>query len=190
MIMSTPAIIISILFILCLTSSVVTRSVGLVKADDKPSQKIWIPVIFGLSQGIMALAGFSLSRLMAHLFTYIAEYMVFAMMLVVAVKLFVDSMRTLKGKTMYTLRSDKDMMLLSVLAAFNAFLYGLVCAFFLPFGIWFFVVVAVAGFLWSFFTVRVDFTPGIIKKASFVEFSASVFMVVIAILYLFTDLMK
>jgi putative Mn2+ efflux pump MntP len=187
MIMSTPAIIISILFILCLTSSVVTRSVGLVKADDKPSQKIWIPVIFGLSQGIMALAGFSLSRLMAHLFTYIAEYMVFAMMLVVAVKLFVDSMRTLKGKTMYTLRSDKDMMLLSLLAAFNAFLYGLVGAFFLPFGIWFFVVVALAGFLWSFFTVRVDFSPGIIKKASFVEFSASVFMVVIAILYLFTD---
>jgi len=188
--MSTPAIIISILFVLCLTSSVVTRSVGLVKADDKPSQKIWIPVIFGLSQGIMALLGYSLSRLMSHLFTYIAEYMVFAMMLVVAVKLFVDSMRTLKGKTMYTLRSDKDMMLLSLLAAFNAFLYGLVGAFFLPFGIWFFVAVAVAGFLWSFFTVRVEFTPGIIKKASFVEFSASVFMVVIAILYLFTEIMQ
>ena len=188
--MTTPAIILSILFILCLTSGVVTRSVGLAKSDDKPAQKVWIPVIFGLSQGIMALVGYSLSRLMAHLFTYIAEYMVFAMMLVVAVKLFVDSIQALKGKTMYTLRTDKDLFLLSVLAAFNAFLYGLVGLFFLPFGSWFFVAVAVAGFLWSFFTVRADFTPGIIKKASFIEFSASVFMVVIAILYLFTDLMK
>ena len=188
--MTTPAIILSILFILCLTSGVVTRSVGLAKSDDKPAQKVWIPVIFGLSQGIMALVGYSLSRLMAHLFTYIAEYMVFAMMLVVAVKLFVDSIQALKGKTMYTLRSDKDMVLLSILAAFNAFLYGLVGVFFLPFGMWFFVAVAVAGFLWSFFAVRVEFTPGVIKKASFVEFSASVFMVVIAILYLFTDLMK
>ena len=44
--------------------------------------------------------------------------------------------------------------------------------------------------LWSFFTVRIDFTPGIIKTASFIEFSAAVFMVIIAILYLFTELMK
>ena len=188
--MTTPAIIISILFILCLTSSVVTRSVGLVKSDDKPSQKIWIPVLFGLSQGIMALLGYSIGRLMSHLFTYISEYMVFVMMLVVAVKLFVDSIRTLKGKTMYTVSTDKDLLLLSILAAFNAFLYGLVGVFFLPFGIWFFVAVAVAGFLWSFFTVRAEFTPGIIKKASFIEFSAAVFMVIIAILYLFTELMK
>ena len=98
--MTATAIIISILFILCLTSSVVTRSVGLVKADDKPSQKIWIPVTFGISQGIMALLGNGLGRLMAHLFTYIAEYMVFAMMLVVAVKLFVDSIRSVKKATL------------------------------------------------------------------------------------------
>ena len=188
--MNTSAIILGILFILCLTASVVTRSVGLVKSDDKPSQKIWIPAFFGLSQGVMALAGYTLSRLMAHLFTFIADYMVFAMMLVVAVKLFVDSMRALKGKTMYTLSSSKDMLLLSILAAFNVFLYSLVGVFFLPFGMWFFVAVIVAGFLWAFFTVRIDFTPGIIKKASFVEFSASVFMGIIAILYLFTDLMR
>ena len=188
--MSTSATVLGILFILCLTSSVVTRSMGLVKSEDKPSQKIWIPAIFGLSQGVMALAGYTIGRLMAHLFSYIADYMVFAMMLVVAVKLFVDSMRALKGKTLYTLNSDKDMLLLSILAAFNVFLYSLVGVLFMPFGMWFFVAITVAGFLWAFFTVRVDFTPGIIKKASFVEFSAAVFMVIIAILYLFTDLMK
>jgi len=55
---------------------------------------------------------------------------------------------------------------------------------------WFFVAVAVAGFLWSFFTVRIDFTPGVIKKASFIEFAAAVFMLLIAILYLFTDLFE
>ena len=186
--MTATAIIISILFILCLTSSVVTRSVGLVKADDKPSQKIWIPVTFGISQGIMALLGNGLGRLMAHLFTYIAEYMVFAMMLVGAVKLFVDSIRALKGKMLYTVSKESDIILLTILAAFNTFLYSIVSVFFVPFGIWFFVAVTLAGFLWAFFTVRVDFTPGIIKKVSFVEFSASVFMLIIAILYLFTDL--
>lgn len=186
--MTTTAIILSLLFILCLTSPVVTRSMGLVKADDKPAQKIWIPVTFGLSQGIMALAGYNLGRLMSHLYTYIAEYMVFAMMIVVAVKLFVDSIRALKGKMMYTLNSDKDMLLLSILAAFNTFLYSLVAVFFVPFGVWFFVAVTVAGFLWSFFTVRTEFAPSMIKKLSFLEFSAAVFMLVIAVLYLFTDL--
>ena len=120
--MTATSIILGVLFILCLTSGVVTRSVGLIKSDDRPSQKIWIPVMFGLSQGIMALAGHGLGRLMAHLFTYVADYMVFAMMLVVAVKLFVDSMRALRGKMLYTVSKEIDMLLLSVLAAFNTFL--------------------------------------------------------------------
>ena len=188
--MSISAIILSILFVLCLTAPVVTRSVGLVHADDKPAQKIWIPLMFGLSQGVMALAGHGLSRLMSHLFTYIAEYMVFVMMLVVAVKLFVDSMRELRGKMLYTVTKEIDILLLTILAAINTFIYSLVSVFYAPFGIWFFVAVTVTGFLWSFFTVRTDFTPGIIKKVSFIEFAASVFMLVIAILYLFTDLMK
>jgi len=188
--MTATSIVIGILFVLCLTASVVSRSVGLVRTDDKPSQKVWIPVMFGLSQGIMALLGHSLSRLMAHLFTYIAEYMVFVMMLVVAVKLIVDSMRVLKGKMMYTVSKESDILLLTVIAAFNTFLYALVSVFFAPFGNWFFVAVVVAGFLWAFFTVRIEFKPGMIKKVSFVEFSASVFMLVIALLYLFTDLMK
>ena len=188
--MTATSIVIGILFILCLTSSVVPRSVGLIKSDDKPAQKIWIPVMFGISQGIMALLGNALGRLMSHFFTYIAEYMVFAMMLVVAVKLFVDSIRILKGKMMYTVNSDRDIALLTLLAGVNTFLYGLVSMFFMPFGNWFFVAVTVAGFLWAFFTVRVEFAPGILKKVSFVEFAAAVFMVVIAVLYLFTDLMK
>ena len=187
--MNTSAIILGILFILCLTSSVVPRTVGLIKADDKPMQRVWIPFMFGLSQVVMALLGHSLGRLMAHLFTYIAQYMVFLMMLVVAVKLYVDSMRVLRGKILYTLNSEKDIFLLTLIAAVNTFLYALVSVFFVPFGIWFFVAIAVAGFLWAFFTVRVDFTPSVLKKVSFVEFSASVFMVIIAFLYLFTDLM-
>ena len=188
--MTTTAIIISILFILCLTSPVVTRSVGLVRADDKPAQKLWIPLMFGLTQGVAVIIGYNVGKLIWHLFTYIAEYLVFAMMLVVAVKMFVDSMRVLKGKMLYTVSTDWDILALTVLAAMNTLLMSLTCCHFMPFGLWYFIAVAVAGFLWAFFTVRVDFTPGILKKLSFIEFSASVFMVIIAVLYLFTELMR
>jgi putative Mn2+ efflux pump MntP len=192
--MSTTAIIISIIFVLCLAAPVVTRAVGLVNADDKPVKRLWIPLIFGLSQGVMAVAGFYLGKLMRHLFVdEFAPYLVFAMMLVVAVKMFVDSMRVLKGKMLYTVRGDWDFFLLSIMAAFNALLMSLTGPFFLPempMGAWFFLAVAVAGFLWAFITVRIAFNPGVMKKMSFIEFAASVFMVVIAVLYLFTDLMK
>ena len=190
--MTIVAIIINIIFVLCLTSPVVTRAVGLVNADDKPVKKLWIPLIFGLSQGVMAVAGFYLGKLMRHLFVdEFVPYLVFAMMLVVAVKLFVDSMRVLKGKMLYTVRNDWDFILLSVLAAFDVLLMSLTGPFFvpeLPLGNWFFLAVVVAGFLWAYITVRIPFNPGVMKKMSFIEFSTSVFMVVIAVLYLFTDL--
>ena len=190
--MTTPSIIIEILFILCLTAPVVTRAVGLLNADDKPGKKFLIPLIFGLSQGVMAVVGFYLGKLMCHLFIdEFAPYLVFAMMVVVAVKMFIDSMRVLKGKMLYTVRNDWDFILLSVLAAFDVLLMSLTGPFFiseLPLDYWFFPAVAVAGFLWAFITACITYNPGVMKKMSFIEFSASVFLVVIAILYLFTDL--
>ena len=190
-VMTTASIIVNILFILCLTAPVVTRSVGLVRSDDKPMQRFTIPMLFGLSQGVMAVAGYYLGKLVCHLFVEeFAPYVVFVMMFVVAVKLFVDSMRVLKGKMLYTVSSDWDFILLSILAAMNTLVMMLVGPYFLPFGWWFMVAVTVVGFLWAFFTVRIEFKPDVLKKVSFIEFSAAVFMVIIAILYLFTDLMK
>ena len=190
--MNTTAIIISIVFILCLTAPIVTRAVGLINAEDKSVKKLWISLIFGLSQGVMAVAGFYLGKLLRHLFIdEFAPYLVFAMMIVVAVKMLVDAIRVLKGKMLYTVRNDWDFFLLSIMAAFNALLMTLAGPFFIPempLGSWFFLAVAVAGFLWAFITVRIPFNPGVMKKMSFIEFSAAVFMVVITVLYLFTDL--
>lgn len=190
--MITIAIIINVVFVFCLTSGVVTRSLGMVRSDDKPSLRYTIPMLFGISQGVMAVAGYYIGKLVAHLFVdEFAPYMVFAMMLVVAFRLFIDSMRMLKGKMLYTVMKDLDFILLSILAGFNALLMSLMGPFFIPsfpLGVWFFLAVVVAGFLWAFFTVRAEYTPSLAKKVSFVEFSTSVFMIVVAVLYLFTDL--
>ena len=190
--MSTASIIINILLVLCLTSCVVIRSVGLVTAEEKPVKRLWVSLIFGVSQGVMAVLGYGIGRLMDGFFTYIAEYLVFVMILVVAVKLFVDSMQVLKGKMLYTVSRDWDFILLSILAAINTLLMSIMGFYFMPFGEWYWFVLAVfvAGSLWAYFTVRVEFKPEMLKKLSFIEFSASVFMVIIAILYLFTDLLK
>lgn len=187
--MTTASIIIGILYIVCLTAPVATRSVGLVRGGDKPSLKFLIPLVFGISQGLMALLGYYLGKLLSHLFVdEFAPYMVFIMMLVVTVKLFVDSMRILRGKMLYTVSKEWDFIMLSITAAFNTLLMSLMGFCFMPFDFWYILLVALAGFLWSAAIVGKEFTPDMIKKMSFIEFSASVFMVVIAILYLFTDL--
>ena len=186
--MTTTAIVLNLLFIICLTSSVVTRSMGLITADDKPAQKWVIPLMFGVSQGLAVVIGYNIGRLFVHLFEHFAESMVFAMMLVVAVKMFIDSMKVLKGKMLYTVSKESDFILLSILPAMNTLLMSMMCSYFMPFGYWYIVLITVAGFLWSFFTVRMRFEPKMLKRLSFIEFSAAVFMVIIAILYLFTDL--
>ena len=187
--MTIQAIIISVLFIVCLTVPAGTHSLGLVKFDDKPSQKWFIPLFFGVFQGVFVMFGSFLGGLFAHLITYVAKYMVFGMMLVVAVKMFVESMRILKGKMLYTVSNDTELALLAIMSGFNTLLMSLMGPYFMPFGeSWYMLAVFVAGFLWSFFAIRIPFEPKIIKKVSFVEFSAAVFMVIIAILYLFTDL--
>ena len=189
--MTATAIILNILFILCLAVPAGTHSVGLLKADDKPSQKWFIPLFFGVYQGLSAIIGNALGKLFAHLLTYIAEYMVFAMMLVVAVKMFVESMRILKGKMLYTVSNNTELTLLALMSAINTLLISLMGPYFMPFGKgWFMLSIIVVGFLWSFIAIRVPFDPKMIKKVSFIEFSAAVFMVIIAVLYLFTDLMK
>ena len=186
--MTTASIIINILFVLCLTAPVVTRAVGLLNPDEKPGKKFLIPLVFGLSQGVMAVAGFYLGKLLCHLFIpEMAPYLVFAMMLVVAIKMMIDAIRVLKGKMLYTVRNEWDFILLSVLAGFNALLMSLTGPFFvtvMPLDFWFFPAVAVAGFLWAFLTARITYNPGVMRKMSFIEFSASVFMAVIAVLYL------
>ena len=57
----------------------------------------------------------------------------------------------------------------------------------LPFGRWFNVFVAVAGFLWAMATVGVDYSPKVMRRVAFITFSASVFMLVIAMIVLFGD---
>ena len=70
----------------------------------------------------------------------------------------------------------------------NTLLMGVCSEGYLPFGNGFFLAVALAGVLWAWLSIRVEYAPKALRNTSFIEFSGAVFMVVIAILYLFTDL--
>lgn len=187
--METPAIITGLLFVFSLTAGVVPRSVGLLPTDGTPlCKRLWVAFLFGGVQGIMALIGSLTGSLFMHLFTPIARETVFIVMLIVAVKMFIDSIRIMKGKTFVSFSSDWGFVLLAVLASTNTMLMSLTGQFYRPFGNWFYVVVFAAGFVWAIITSNLKIDLKIVRNSSFIEFSASVFLIVIAILYMFTDL--
>lgn len=187
--MTPSGIIIGILYVLSLTTSVVPLAVGLEpKGESKPARQLLVALIFAATQALMAFLGYLLGTAIDYLFGDMLPYLVFAMMLVVAVKMIVDSMKVLKAKRLYSFTSNWGYLLLGILAAMNTFLLGICSSGYLPFGKWYFLAVAAAGFLWAFLFIRKVYEPKMLRNTSFIEFSGAVFLVVIAILYLFTDL--
>lgn len=187
--METPAVIIGLLFVFSLTAGVVPRSIGLLpKNDTSLSKRLWIAVLFGGVQAVMALIGTLVGSLFMHLFTPVARITVFAVMLIVAIKMFIDSIKIMKGKTFVSFSSDWGFVLLAVLASTNIMLMSLTSQFYLPFGNWFYVIALAAGFAWAIITSSLKIDLKIVRNSSFIEFSASVFLIVIALLYMFTDL--
>ena len=189
--MTTPAIIIGIVYVLALTTSIVPLAVGLEpKGESTASRQVLVALVFAATQALMALLGYLLGTMIDYLFGDLLKYLVFALMIVVAIKMIVDSMKVLKAKRLYAFTSNWGFLLLGILSGMNTLLLGLCCQDFMPFGNWYFLAVAVAGFLWAYFSVKVQYTPKMLKSTSFIEFSGAMFLVVVAILYMFTDLVR
>lgn len=187
--MTPSAIVIGIVYVLALTTPVVPLSAGLEpKGESTGSRQLLVALVFAATQALMALAGHLLGSLVYYFFGETLKYLVFLMMLIVAARMFIDSMKILKAKRLYAFSSNWGFLLLGILSAMNSLLMGICDRGFMPFGNWYFLVLALAGFLYAFLSVRVPYSPVMLKKTSFVEFSGAVFMVVVAILYMFTDL--
>lgn len=187
--MSSSAIIIGIVYVLALTTSVVPLAVGLEpKGESKPIRQVLVATVFAAMQALMGFLGHLLGTAIGHLFGDLLKYMVFAVMLIVSVKMIVDSMKVLKAKRLYTFTSNWGFLLLGVLAGMNTLLLGLCGQGYMPFGNWYFLAVAAAGFLWAWVWERKRYTPQMLRKTSFVEFSGAVFLMVVAVLCTFTEL--
>ena len=187
--MTTTAIIIGIIYVLALTTSIVPLAVGLEpKGESKPTRQVLVALVFAATQALMAFIGYLLSTAIDYLFEGMLKYLVFAMMLIVAFKMIVDSMKVLKAQRLYTFTSNWGYLLLGILGGMNVFLMGLCSQGYMPFGNWYFLVLAAASFLWAWPSVRKLYNPKMLRAMSFIEFSGAVFVVVVALLYLLTDL--
>ena len=189
--MTPSSIVIGIIYVLALTTSIVPRAVGLEpKGESTALRQMLVALVFAATQALMAFIGYLLGKMVGYLFGDLLPYMTFGMMLIVATKMFVDSMKVLKGKQLYTFTSNWGFLLLGILSGMNVLLLSVCSQGYMPFGNWFFLVVAAAGFLWAWPSVRTLYTPKMLKTTSFIEFSGAVFMVLVAVLYLFTDYSK
>jgi putative Mn2+ efflux pump MntP len=189
--MTTPAIIIGIIYVLALTTCVVPLAVGLEpKGESTPSRQFLVALIFAATQALMAFIGHLLGRMIGYLFSDLMRYVTFGMMLIVAVKMIVDSMKVLKAKRLYAFTSNWGFLLLGILSGMNIMLVSICTQGYMPFGNWYFLAVALAGFLWAFWSIRIPYSPKMLRNSSFIEFSGAVFLVVVAVLFLFTEIVR
>ena len=187
--MTTPAIIIGIVYVLALTTSIVPWAVGLEpKGESTDSRQVLVALVFAATQALMAFVGYLLGKMVGYLFGDLLKFVTFGMMIIVATKMVIDSMKVLKGKRLYSFTSNWGYLLLGILAGMNTLLMSICTQGYMPFGKGYFIAIAGAAWLWAWFSVRTLYTPKMPRVTSFVEFSGGVFMAVIAILYLFTDL--
>lgn len=187
--MTTPAIIIGIIYVLALTTSIVPLAVGLEpKGESTTSRQMLVALVFAATQALMAFIGFLLGKMVGYLFGDLLKYVTFGMMVIVAVKMIIDSMKVLKGKRLYSFTSNWGYLLLGILAGMNTLLMSICCEGFMPFGNWYFLAIAAAAFLWAWPSVRKLYGPKMLRNTSFIEFSGAVFLAVVAVLYLFTEL--
>jgi putative Mn2+ efflux pump MntP len=189
--MTPSSIVIGIIYVLALTTTVVPWAVGLdPKGESSVSRQVLVALVFAATQALMGFIGYLLGSLIDYLFGDFIKYLVFGLMIVVAVKMIVDSMKVLKAKRLYSFTSNWGYLLLGIIASMNTLIMGICSKGFMPFGNGYFLAVAAAGFLWAFFSVRTQYTPKMLRATSFIEFSGAVFMIIIAIIYLFTDLIQ
>ena len=187
--MTSPAIIIGIIFVLALTTPVVTVSIGLEpNSQSKFPRQLFSALVFGAMEALMAFLGYLFGRWIAPMYGDLLPYFVFTVMVIVAVKMIVHSMKVLKAKYLFSFTSFWGLLLLGVFAATDTFMMGVCGDGFLPFGHWYFLAVGMAGFLWALNAVRKEFSPELMRASSFIEFSGAMFVLIIAILFLFTDL--
>lgn len=186
--METAGLIIGILYIVSLTAAVPSRVAGL--KTGKQRADILTAIIFGLAQALVAGLGYVFGRLFTYLFDSVGRYAAGGMMVLVAVKMTADSVKVARGKLMYSFTAYWGVVVLAVSAALNMFLMSLVGDFYLPFGNWFFAFAALAGFGWAFLTLQVKMSVQTLKLGGFVEFSGGVFLIVISVLYMFTNLIS
>ena len=189
--MTPSAIVIGIIYVLALTTSIVPWAVGLEpKGESTASRQVLVALVFAATQALMAFIGYLLGKMVGYLFGDLLRYLTFGMMLMVAVKMIIDSMKVLKGKRLYSFTSNWGFLLLGIIASMNTLLMSICCQGYMPFGNWYFLAVALAGLVWAWPSVRTLYTPKMLRTTSFTEFSGAVFLIVIAILYLFTDLIQ
>ena len=187
--MTPSEIVIGIVFVLALTTPVVPVSIGLEpNSQSKFPRQLLAAVVLGAMEALMAFLGYLFGRWIAPMYGDALPYFVFAVMLIVAIKMIVHSMKVLKAKYLFSFTSFGGLLLLGVFAATDTFMVGLCGDGFLPFGYWYFLAIGIAGFLWALNAVRKDFSPELMRASSFIEFSGAIFVLVVAILYLFTDL--
>lgn len=177
-----------ILFIIAVAYNTFPLALGLNRDHRNPH---WMNIIlasaFGLAQGLMYQLGILLGDTFMHLFVIRFKWVVFGILLAVSGRMLMEAIKIRKGARLFSFDNYIKFFMMTVAAGINTLIIGMTAMYFQPFGELLSLLLIIAGFLWSIAGISMNLSRTNILLSSAMHSVASAIILIISLVYLFTN---
>lgn len=179
----------NILFILALTCNVFPFALGLNK-DNQTSTKVnlFYSLCLGLLFGILFWTGSLLGSTFMHVLNKYVYIFVFAIFLMISIRMIVNAYKVRKGTTIFYIENFKTLFIISIVSGMNAFMIALGADYFSNWGFYLPVGIVLGAFVWSIIGALLPVTKINVLITSFALSISSVIIFVLGIVYLVSSI--
>ncbi|MCE1201765.1 MAG: manganese efflux pump MntP family protein [Bacteroidia bacterium] len=179
----------NILFVIALAYNTFPLALGQ-NRDHRNShvKNVVMATIFGLIQGIMYHLGDLLGNTFMHLFIKRYKWVVFGILVAVAIRMAMEAFNIRKGSRLFSFDNYSKFIIMAVSAGINTFIIGMAGFHFMPYGSLLPMLLVGAGFAWSIAGISMNISRVNILLSSVLQFFASGALLIVAVLYLLTNL--
>lgn len=176
----------AILFTLAVTFPVMVSSNSLsLNSQQKSGKKLMFLLMMAVIQAVMWILGKLLGSTFMHLISDYARYVPFVLCLLIAFRMFMDTIKIKKGGNVFVIDNVKELTFLSIASGINVFFVGLVYEYLTLFGGVTPLVIALMSFIWGIVGAFIPFSNIKLLTNSLLNLVFSILICVIGIVALF-----
>lgn len=143
--------------------------------------------VFGFSQALMYYLGMLLGETFMHLFVIRYKWVVFGIVIAVSGRMLMEAIKIRRGARLFSFDNYIKFFMMTVAAGINTLIVGMTAMYFQPFGELIFLLLIIAGFLWSVAGISMNLSRNNILISSLMHSIASAVILIIALVYLLTN---
>lgn len=179
----------NILFVATLSCNIFPLTLGANSNNENTAfRSLMYAIGFGAMMGLFYYLGSLLGNQVMYLMERHIIFIVFALFLMVGVRMIIEALKVRKGTRAFALSGNASFFMISFAASINAFFIGLAAPYFENLGFKMPLWIALAAFVWAFTAMRLSFSRINIIFASFLQFIAAIIFSVLGFMYLISHI--